>query len=226
MNYFPYQNFIEPTIRFCEANVGNYIQQPANAWSNLFFIIIGLYILKITWGKSTLVSFGWISILIGLFSFVYHATYTFGGQLLDLGSMFLFSGLLIVLNIKRLKNYNESYIFPTTILIAIISTLLVIAFKTINGFNIGIPIFVLEVIIALLLEGKIYHTKRSDYKLNNLIIAFLLLIVGQIVWYLDYLRLWCNPSYFHYINGHSIWHLLSGLALYQTFRFYSRLKSF
>src|SRR5258706_13986144 len=100
-----YENFVKPTIKYCEDNLPSYIAQPANAWSNLAFVFVGVYIfLKSRGHKNPLLKFlGPMAVLVGLFSFFYHASFTFIGQFLYLGSLYLFSSFLIILIIRRLN---------------------------------------------------------------------------------------------------------------------------
>ena len=41
----PWANWSRPNIKWCEENLCQVITTPANTWSNLVYIIVGLYIL-------------------------------------------------------------------------------------------------------------------------------------------------------------------------------------
>ena len=225
MNF--YQNFTPPTITFCESNIHSWIVQPANTWSNLPMIFVGIVLFFYTCKSTNILIklLPWIMILIGLFSFIYHATYTFIGQFLDLGSMFLLASYLIVFNLQRLKpqKYSTRFLIWTFIVLNLSSYLLVYFIRTIGGFNIGIPIFAIQILIALILEYKI-RSQYHNYSLKYLYLAILSLFAGQIFWWLDYKRIWCNPAYFHIINGHAIWHIFSAICFILIYLFYRQFE--
>ena len=212
-----YENFVKPTIKYCEDNLPSYIAQPANSWSNLIFVFVGVYIfLKSRDHKNPLLKFiGPMAVLIGIFSFIYHASYTFVGQFLDLGSMYLLSSYLIILNLRRL---NTEF-FTTRKLFSIFSLLIFASFsatyfiRTINNFNIGLPIFALQILAVLILEWQLHKRNVNNYRTQNILIAFVIFIFAFILWNLDFLRIWCDANTFHLINGHALWHILNGISL-------------
>lgn len=208
MNPF-YSTWSKPTIQFCEANFSGWVAQPANSISSLIISLAGLWILN---RKKHKLSkwLGWTAIMVGVFSFVYHASYTFAGQLLDLGSMFLLASFLIVAALRTSK-LSEM----TKLLILLLGTMLPLAlttiFRTIGGFNLGIPLFALLLIVAIYLELKTAAKERRSLGLFGG--AFIVFILGWLIWWLDLTRLWCSPMTYHYLNGHAIWHAANALAL-------------
>ena len=66
-----------PTITYCEQNISDLIAQPANSWSSLSYILIGFYLFYINRRQSNklLGIFPISPVLIGIFSFIYHASY-------------------------------------------------------------------------------------------------------------------------------------------------------
>jgi len=225
-----YGNFVQPTIVFCEANLNSYIAQPANAWSNLFIIFIGIYILwKSRDLKNPLLKLlGPITILIGIFSFIYHATSTFAGQFLDLGSMYFFSSLLVILNVHRLNTrfFTPRKLYIIFLLLSSASLWATFFIRTINGINIGIPIFAIQLLTVLLLEWELHSRSTHPYKIYNLLMALVVFLFAFTIWTLDFLRMRmvCNLKFLHIINGHSMWHILCGVALLFIFFFYADLK--
>src|SRR4051812_42456966 len=120
----------EPTIRFCEANIAGPIAQPANAISALVISLVGYFILK---RKAHQFSrwLGGSAVIIGITSFINHATFTFFGQLLDLGSMFLLVSFIILAALRRPKVRPETafiILFTGTV----IPLLLTAVFQTIG----------------------------------------------------------------------------------------------
>lgn len=221
-----YQNFAKATIKFCESNLPSYIAQPANAWSILVYIFIGIYLFFISRNQQNLLlKFLWpIVILIGLFSFIFHASNTFVGQFLDLGSNLLLSSYLLVFNLHRLNAqfFTRRRLF-FAFFILIISSLMVVYFiKAINNFNIGILLFAFQILVVLILERQLHQRNAYSYNIHNLLIAFIIFMAAITVWILDFSRIWCDPNTFHLINGHALWHILNGFALVFLYFFYKQ----
>src|SRR4051812_47615397 len=89
-NSCPWDGFASPQIDFCERNLCGWLVEPANAVSSLAFCAVGIYLLKRARKDKTRGSLGLVglfSILIGVFSFLFHATMTGWGNFLDLTSM-------------------------------------------------------------------------------------------------------------------------------------------
>ncbi len=219
-----YENFVKPTIKYCEDNLSSYIAQPANAWSNLTFICVGFYIfLKSRNHKNPLLKlFGLMVVLIGTFSFIYHASFTFIGQFLDLGSMYLLSSYLIILNLRRssIQIFTTRKLFSIFLLVLSASLLVTYFIRPTNNFSIGYPIFALQVLAIIILEWKLYKRNTNSYQIHNLLIAFTIFILAFIALILDLLRIWCDSGTFHLINGHASWHVLNSISLLFLYFFY------
>lgn len=219
----PYTHLAVPVIKFCEPNLCGYIVQPANTWSNLAHVAAGLLILYLArqYKKTLLWWLGPIVILIGIFSFVYHASYTFIGQMLDLGSMFLFATFLLILNLQRikptLKNSTAAWIY---VMINLFCLAIMYVVRTIQGFNIGILIFGIELAVVLALEAIAWSRAKTRYQLGYILVALLTASIAAVIWMFDYTRIWCDPRMFHYLNGHALWHILTATSLLFVFLFY------
>ena len=93
-----------PNVDWCEAQRCSWIVEPANTWSNLAYLIVGLALWWIARGSSSrqLRFFGPAALIVGFSSGIYHASYTFVLQILDFFAMYVFCYLLITLNLRRL----------------------------------------------------------------------------------------------------------------------------
>lgn len=211
----------EPTIKFCEDNIAGFIAQPANAYSSLIISLAGMYLLLQRTKRLFSSWLGWIAILVGLTSFAYHASFTFIGQLMDLGSMFLLASFLIIASLRKRKLplMRQLSIVVIGTLLPLIATVLL---RTIGGFNIGIPLFALMLLIAVWLEMRVAKEEKRSLYIYGL--AFLLFIGGWLIWLLDYRQIWCSPSYFHILNGHAIWHIANGAVLLVLDHYYGRTQ--
>jgi hypothetical protein len=198
----------KPTIHYCENNLSGWIHQPANAVSSLFISLAGVYILAKR-GHNYSNYLGIIAVILGLSSFIYYTTDTIAGQLADLSSMFLLASLMVAAGLRSKKPW------PILVIGAGVPIILTAILKTIGGFNIGIPLFAVLLIIAL------YTELRSKSEIKFYALTFIAFLAGFIFWLLDYKKIWCSPSSVHYVNGHAVWHLFNALALVSLDKHYT-----
>lgn len=141
--------------------------------------------------------------------------------MLDLGSMFLFAGFLLVLNLQRtrpdLKNSTAAWLY---ILTTLISLTLMYTIRAIKGFNIGILIFGVELAVILALECVVWSRAKTHYRLGHILTALLIASVAAVIWMFDYTHLWCNANTYHYLNGHELWHILTAVSFIFVYLFY------
>jgi hypothetical protein len=81
------------------------------------------------------------------------------------------------------------------------------------------------VAVILVQEYGIYRqSSASDPPTERglLYLALGLMAVAVAFSLADLSRVWCDPSN-HWLQGHSVWHLLTALALYTLFMFYARI---
>lgn len=224
----PYHTFSKPVICFCEQNLCAYITQPANAWSNLGYAVIGALLLFIYRKSTGLIAktLPVIFILIGFASFIYHATYTFWGQMLDLGSMFLLASFLIIINLRRINSTTFTLSKSSSIyaIINLGSLLLMYFVRLIGGFNIGILIFALQIAIVILLEYYLFLRAKSAVSYLNFLTGLSIISAACVIWMLDYKHIWCDNSTFHFINGHATWHILTATSFIFIYRHYLQFK--
>ena len=100
--------FGPPNVNWCEASLCGWIEEPANALSNIAYLLTALWILRASRfqaGKArkenTLLAV--VVYVMGFCSLVYHASNNFGTQLLDFLGMFLYVSVLGTYNIRRLR---------------------------------------------------------------------------------------------------------------------------
>ena len=100
----PWSGFTPPNVNWCEEELCSLIVNPADTWSNLVYVVLGLFMWYVARraGRSDLRLFGPASIAVGVFSFAYHASYTWLLQFFDFVAMFLFCFTVIARNASRL----------------------------------------------------------------------------------------------------------------------------
>lgn len=202
-----------------------YITAPANTYSNFAYILAGLWMIQEARLRRspTLALFGPGSIVVGVTSAVYHASYTWFFQFFDFFGMYVFALMPLALNLRRIGFLGASEITGSfAVLLAGCSMLTVIFHYT------GVPIqlIVLVLIITILIQERFIYKKSGnkrvvmpEYVTWAAAIGFLFL--GACCSAADKLGIWCDPTN-HVIQGHAVWHLLTAVSLCFLFRFYGQ----
>lgn len=218
MNACPWSSYSPTTMHFCERRLCAWIVEPSNAWSNIAYLVIGVWILWLdrTPRRSALSAIGVASILVGLGSFAFHATATFVGEVLDISAMYLISGLFVVFNVRRLWHWSDRQLLALyAALVASSSALLVMSRVS------GVPVFIAHVTVAGVMELMLY--RRGDgttrYLFLHLLIGFF--AVSFAMWTLDTTGVLCAPDN-HIFTGHAFWHVSNSFCLLWCYRFHQQ----
>ncbi len=221
-------------VEYCEFNHTNrFFHQSSNTYSNLIYFFLGVLICHIAQydyqnskleNVSKLQRFPMLSALMG-FCFVYlsfgsaffHASLTWLGQRIDMNGTYSISITLLGIGLyhilyksepaKRIKKY---WIFTLVFII--------LAFVQIHlwvSSSLLIPILVLFQLIFILLY---YFINKQKNSLFLGIFSFVLLVIALKIRTLDVQKIGCNPHSF--FQGHSVWHLLTGLSSFCSYCFY------
>lgn len=219
-SHCPWGGWEMPSMQFCEANLCSWITQPANTWSNLVYFVVAIYIWNHSSGKNKPRSrlIAPIVFLIGLGSFLFHASATFFGQFFDLGFMFLFSSLIVSMNFKRLEWIKPKHELPLFYVLSFLG----MGILYLNHHS-GIPYFTAEILIFIITEYKLSqsHAAASNYKELKIAVGFL--ILSQLSWQLDYRGIVCNENN-HWLQGHALWHVLNSIAFVWFYKFTLRIS--
>ena len=218
----PWSGFTPPNVNWCEEELCSVIVNPADTWSNLAYVVLGLYL----WyaarrdGRADLRLFGPASIAVGLFSFAYHASYTWLLQFFDFVGMFLFCFTVLARNASRLgwiAPRHEARFFALGV--AGSSALVPVLFE------LGIPIQLTVALCIAVAIGQEVSLRRRNPGVTwprSYGIGLGLLGAAALCSVLDVTRLACDPTD-HLLQGHAAWHLLTALALLAFYRFYEAL---
>jgi hypothetical protein len=218
----PWSDFTPPNIDWCERELCSIVTNPANTWSNFAYFGFGLAMIFIARrsGSAELRLFGPASLIVGAFSLAYHASYTFFLQFFDFVGMFVFCFLPITLNAIRLGQ------IPPARSVAVYAAGVVGMSALVPlGFYAGFPIQALVFVLIVVILGQEFAVRRRavvDVNYRWYVGAMLLISAAAVFSALDVSRVFCDPDN-HWVQGHAIWHLLSGAALFALFRFYSEV---
>jgi len=201
-------------MHFCEELRCGLLVQPANAISSLAFVVVGLCLFRIIKRRSVFTLFPVSAVLVGITSFLYHASWTFFFQVFDVSSMFMLSCLLLTFNAWRLgllttRRLPWAY---AALLGASISAMLILRGRSGEGLFAG------EVIVYLLTEAILFK-KRPGTRYEFFLWTFATFLIAFIIWNLDVHEIVCDPRN-HFLQGHAVWHVLNSFCFYFLYRFY------
>ena len=218
----PWSGWTPPNVDWCEEELCALVTNPANTWSNLLYIALGVFMWREARrrGSRALALFGPASIAVGVFSLVYHASYTWLLQFFDFVGMSLFCFTVLTLNARRLgwigaERQTAFYLGGVALFSALVPAL----------FEAGVPIQGLVGLLVLAMIGQELRLRRRDGVLPAHRVwwtALALITAAAVCSALDVTRVWCDPAD-HWLQGHAAWHLLSAASLYALFRFYAAL---
>jgi len=194
---------------WCETLYSNGVET-FNTLSCFIYIFFGIYIILKSKRSSKYIGFGILSIWLGVTSIVLHTTKSEFGLILDLSSMVLLSTYVVLEFVVDWTIVRERLIYLSYGILLLISLVLNTSLLLIFFFA---AISLLGVIVGA-------AKKREFINIKYLGIGVILFAFGYLFWIGDYTKIYC-PSDVLFINGHTIWHLLTAGA---TFCLYRALK--
>ncbi len=195
---------------YCETQMCGWLQQPANTWSNIGYLIAALLILRSGQKGVEKAFFFWSTFALFLGSTVFHMSGTNVGKLLDVGAMLVLSMGICSLAIQRYFYWPRK----KTQLFYAVGLFFSLVFLAI--FDIANIPFGLQIAVAAILEFQMIREKRGKLLGKYLSLSLFIEFLAGIALILDITRTWCDPDN-HFINGHAVWHLLSAAAIYTLF---------
>lgn len=225
MTSCPWDGFDPGTVAFCERRLCAWIVEPSNAWSNIAYLLVGLAIL---WHRrsrlsSALAMVGYTAVIVSLGSFAFHATGTFIGEVLDVSAMYLISGLFITFAVKRYYGWSDPRLIRLYGALSAVSIALLIATRVS-----GIPVFALQVTVAVLIEIVLFRRFRqapdASVSYKPMLALILLFSVSFLAWWLDISHRVCDPDN-HVFTGHAFWHVSNSLCLWFFYAFHRQFEA-
>jgi hypothetical protein len=210
-----------PNLAWCEERLCQWVVTPANAWSNLAYILVAIWLVReIKKNRETgvLGYYGKATFAVGMSSFIYHASYTFFFQVFDFIGMYLFLFLPLTTQLRSLQWISEGTVLPIYLGATAFFTALTVAF-----YFIGFPAQSLVALLVLMVVGLELLRRRQmlwggkAWTPWNFGAAFAFLLAGATLSALDISGKFCDPSN-HWLQGHSLWHLFTATSLIFVFK--------
>jgi hypothetical protein len=203
---------------YCEEAVCGWIKTPANTWSNLAFVIAGVWI----WRQSpapALRVFPLACGFLGLVSGLFHASGVFVFQVADNIGMFVVPALGAALCLRRLGSITPERVPSVAAAIVGLFTLLMVG---LSKTSIPTPTSMALLVVSLfVLEIR---ARRPQVSYRGFWSAIALLLASFTIWLLDYKRILCDPGN-HWLQGHALWHLGTAAALPALYCYYRQFEA-
>lgn len=162
--------------------------------------------------------FALTAIVIGVGSFLLHATLTLWGQFWDVVGMYLFSAFTLTYAFRRWRALGDT---PAVLLYLALCAVLI-------GFLIAIPetrrwLFAVVLIADIAVELTFARPRRPGVEVRWYLYGISLQATAFAIWIADLTRTWCDAS--SLVQGHAVWHLLNAAAVWCGYRYYRSERS-
>ena len=211
-----------PNIKWCEETLCQWVSEPALTWSNLGYLIVGLFVLYLgikNKHNAHMKQFGPIIFFMGAMSFFYHQSNFYGSQILDFIGMFFFVGWAIGMNLIRLGKIKSNQLVWFNLSLASVYT---VAMHAMYVTDIKFQVIVLiSGFIILATEFMARNVVKVKY--GWFITTILVLIVAFGFSISDGQRIWCDPTQHGWFSqGHAMWHWVAALGMLTIYFHYSQ----
>lgn len=231
----PWASWTRPNLQWCEENLCAYVTAPANTYSNAAYIIGGIWMVREAQkrGSSTLGVFGPGSIIVGVTSAMYHASYTWFFQFFDFFGMYIFILMPLSLNLRRLDLVARRF---TNLLAFVLLCQLMILTLAFHYADLPIQAIVAVLIVIVIAQEALIYRRRAAaekavyggfgkrhvaVRYRPFLAGILFLLCGAVCSIADKAGIWCDPTN-HVIQGHAVWHVLTAVSLLFIFHFYAQ----
>ncbi|MFI5347186.1 MAG: ceramidase domain-containing protein [Elusimicrobiota bacterium] len=213
----PWSSWARPDIHHCEANLAGWIAAPADTWSNLAYLAVGLWLWRGPKGPGR--ALGAISVAVGLCSFAFHASYTYPGQVLDYAAMFLLTAWLLARGAVR-AGWMEAGLLNAAWAALVGASLSVFGLFHARGIPVQ-TIMLAHVAAVTAQERWIARSARRAASYAPFAAALGLIAAAYACWRLDHADGFCAPEN-HFFQWHALWHVLTAAAFLPLARFQRR----
>lgn len=219
---------------YCEAVGPGIAAQPANAWSNLGFVAIGLLVLadagrrrrgtgRMARDDRYALLYGGVAVFLGLGSFAFHGSIRAWGGFVDVQSMHAFLSFILAYDLARIHDRSWRWFAGwfgalLTVFTGAIALLPPEHGKTLFGVFVGVTLLVEAAVSYPALRPwapQPLEPRRMPWfwaGLASFAVAFA-------VWNLSRTDgVWCTPE--SLLQGHALWHLLTAASVGCFYRYF------
>ena len=215
--------------QFCEAARAGWLKQPANALSNLGFVVAGLVIgwqaprrpLRFA-GLAT--AYACVVVLLGPASAAMHATQSALGGRLDMTSMYLVASFAAAYALTRWWRRDRVFFWQVFLLLVAACELVGLSERVVPVFQSwGNVVFGALLVVAIAVEVRLWRRGAEQPEEGRTRMAYGAAAVASIglafaIWNASQHGL-CDPH--SLVQGHAAWHLLCALSAYLLFRLWA-----
>lgn len=215
---------------WCERNTCGWMNEPANTLSNLAYFAAALAVrrqmaaLPPKNGLATRIPA--LILLMGFLSLVYHATVSFGSQVLDFVGMFLFVLHLLAVNMTRL-GWVPLHRADAFVAAAFAFSLLALAAMRAYGLRyqalVAWHVLMLVATEALARRDPVCRLEEKGTERRSLYVGLAFLGVAAVLSASDASRAWCWEDH-PFLHGHACWHVLSAVGVYHSYAYYRQFR--
>jgi len=186
------------------------ILQPLNTWSNLAFVFAGFLAAFLTPHVG-----GWLFAIsccvLGVGSFLFHASVTLLFQWFDVVGMYVAESALLAWAIHRTMAVSYATLLPGVLVLDVV--LAVYKWQ----LNTTLMMALMGAVIAWRMVGQVRNGHRT---VRRALLPALLIVTAYAIRELDVRKVGCAPDSLLY-QGHAVWHFLCAATLYATYRFFA-----
>jgi hypothetical protein len=216
----PWGGWDPGTVQFCEERLCAWVVEPSNAWSSVFYLLLGLYMLSqaLRPVAPRSIAVAAAQIMIGVGSFFFHATGTFVGEFVDQFGLFMLSALILACSAAQARSLTARQTVFIYAAIVVASALLLWRVRPI-----GIPLFATQLAVGLGWQVQLFRQSRGPIRAAHrpFFVGVGLFLFSFSIWVTDITRLLCDPQN-HIVTGHAIWHVLNAVCIERLGAFYRR----
>jgi len=234
----PCENYCENSHQ-CDHNMSErpVIQQPVNAWTNLAYLLVGLWPLVRCGVDVRTVIFCFACAYICLGSFVFHASLTVFWMNMDVAGMFTVLTALVGHGFHVVTGISWRLLAIPVLAVAVAVPLVK---KEMYKAGLGsdtwfkgsiILILILDLILVVARGRRIIQdidrsrTRRAKASEMARVVftaslPLAMFALAVMIRSRDVSKEWCNPD--SIIQGHGVWHILTAMAIHIIWRFFDR----
>jgi len=218
-------------LNYCEAARAGFAAQPANTWSNLAYVAVGILIglramrdlgsvsapsNRMTTSPLHGSAYASVVALIGPGSMALHASTTRWGATADVFAMYVWASFALAYAVQRLLGTTTRRFVALWLALSALLTLRLLTGVPSLPDNFG---FGIVVAAYACLEGYIVTSEPTRYDRRWLAVAALTFVVAFAIWRASHTGgPLCDPH--SLLQGHAVWHVLTAASAGALYLFY------